>query len=193
MLAEDKSIPKAWANDKRSVLYHRFEGYNADLPSTTKYNKTWIVNRSVEGRVTKNDPVYLSNKFYLTPAFGQAKNQPPQNLPIIRSAELYLWRAALKQSVGKGGQAADLNKVRERGWDSTKSSPYVSITDAEATWEQIDQEWIREMAFEGDRVIWLEMFRKPIGPGDRSVPALAAPYPNLYWPVPLSETDFNKK
>ena len=49
------------------------------------------------------------------------------------------------------------------------------------------------MAFEGDRLIWLEMFRKPIGPGDRNVPAINAPYPNLYWPIPLPETDFNKK
>jgi hypothetical protein len=193
IMAEDNSVPTAWQNDKRSVLFHRFEGYNADLPSTTKRNMTWIVNRGVEGRVGKNDPVYLSKKYYQTPAFGQAKNEPPQNLPILRSAELYLWRAALKQVTGKGGQAADLNKVRERAWDKSKSGPYVPLSDGEATWEQIDQEWIREMAFEGDRIIWLQMFRKPIGPGDRSVPAITAPYPNLYWPVPLSETDFNKK
>ncbi len=191
MQAEDSSVPEAWKNDKRSELYHRFEGYNADLPSTTKRNMTWIVNRGVEGRVGKNDPVYLSKKYYQTPAFGQAKNEPPQNLPIIRSAELYLWRAALKQVTGKGDPAPDLNTVRQRAWDTAKKGAFVPLSTAEANWEQIDREWIREMAFEGDRVIWLQMFRKPIGPGDRDVPALNAPYPKLYWPIPLSETDFN--
>lgn len=193
MLADDNSVPVSWANDKRSKLVHRWEGYDNSLPSTTKYNYKYLVNRAFEGRVGKNDPVYMSAKYYRVPVFGQAKNQPPQNLPIIRSAELYLWRAALKQVTGKGGQAADLNKVRQRAWDTAKSGAYVPLTDAEATWEMIDQEWIKEMNFEGDRIVWLQMFRKPIGPGDRSVPDVNAPYANFFYPIPLSETDFNKK
>jgi len=193
MLADDNSVPAGWANDKRSKLVHRWEGYDNSLPSTTKYNYKYLVNRAFEGRVGKIDPVYMSSKYFRVPAFGQAKTAAPQNLPIIRSAELYLWRAALKQVTGKGGQAADLNKVRQRAWDTAKSGAYVPLTDAEANWEMIDQEWIKEMNFEGDRIIWLQMFRKPIGPGDRSVPDVNAPYPNFYYPIPLSETDFNKK
>jgi starch-binding outer membrane protein, SusD/RagB family len=192
MMADDNSIPAGWANDKRAKLFHRFEGYDNSLPSTTKYNYTYLVNRAFEGRVGKADPVYMSKKYFRVPLVGQSKTAPPQNLPIIRSAELYLWRAALKQVTGKGGQAADLNKVRQRAWDTTKSGVYVPLTDAEATWEMIDQEWIKEMAFEGDRIIWLQMFRKPIGPGDRSVAAVNPPYANFYYPIPLSETDFNK-
>ena len=106
---------------------------------------------------------------------------------------MYLWRAALKQVTGKGGQAADLNKVRQRAWDTAKSGAFVPLTDAEANWEMIDREWIKEMNFEGDRIIWLQMFRKPIGPGDRNVADVNAPYPNFFYPIPLSETDFNKK
>ena len=193
MLADDNSVPAGWANDKRSKLVHRWEGYDNSLPSTTKYNYKYLVNRAFEGRVGKNDPVYMSAKYYRVPVFGQAKNQPPQNMPIIRSAELYLWRAALKQVTGKGGQAADLNKVRQRAWDTAKSGAYVPLTDAQANWEMIDQEWIKEMNFEGDRIVWLQMFRKPIGPGDRSVPDVNAPYANFFYPIPLSETDFNKK
>jgi tetratricopeptide (TPR) repeat protein len=193
MMAADNSIPVSWTNDKRSKLFHRFEGYDNTLPSTTKYNYTYLVNRAFEGRVGKADPVIMSKKYYRVPVVGQSKTAAPQNLPIIRSAELYLWRAALKQVTGKGGQAADLNKVRQRAWDTTKSGPYVPLTDAEANWEMIDQEWVKEMAFEGDRIIWLQMFRKPIGPGERNVAAVNAPYPNFYYPIPLSETDFNKK
>ena len=123
---------------------------------------------------------------------GQSKTAAPQNLPIIRSAELYLWRAALKQMLGKGGQSDDLNIVRKRAWDSSKSGMYKPLSDAETTWEMIDQEWVKELAFEGDRIIWLQMFRKPIGPGERNVESINPPYTNFYYPVPLSETDFNK-
>lgn len=193
MMADDNSVPASWANDKRSKLYHRFEGYNSSLPSTTKYNYTYLVNRSFEGRVGKEDPVYMSKKYYRVPIVGQSKTAPPQNLPIIRSAELYLWRAALKQVTGKGGQAADLNIVRQRAWDTTKSGAFIPLTDAQANWEMIDQEWVKEMAFEGDRIIWLQMFRKPIGGGDRNIADVNPPYPNFYYPIPLSETDFNKK
>lgn len=193
MMAADNSIPANWTNDKRSKLFHRFEGYDNSLPSTTKYNYTYLVNRAFEGRVGKADPVYMSKKYFRVPLVGQSKTAAPQNLPIIRSAELYLWRAALKQVSGKGGQAADLNKVRQRAWDTAKSNAYIPLTDAEASWDMIDQEWIKELAFEGDRIIWLQMFRKPIGGGDRNVADLNAPYANFYYPIPLSETDFNKK
>ncbi len=192
MMAADKSIPTSWSNDKRSKLYHRFEGYDSSLPSTTKYNYTYLVNRSFEGRVGKEDPVYLSKKYFRVPLVGQSKTAAPQNLPIIRSAELYLWRAALKQMLGKGGQSDDLNIVRKRAWDSSKSGMYKPLSDAETTWEMIDQEWVKELAFEGDRIIWLQMFRKPIGPGERNVESINPPYTNFYYPVPLSETDFNK-
>lgn len=192
MMAEDNSIPLSWANDKRSKLFHRFEGYDNSLPSTTKYNYTYLVNRAFEGRVGKNDPVYLSKKYFRVPLVGQSKTAAPQNLPIIRSAEVYLWRAALKQILGKGGQADDLNIVRKRAWDSAKSGAYKPLSDAEATWELIDQEWVKELAFEGDRIIWLQMFRKPIGPGERNVESVNPPYANFFYPVPLSETDFNK-
>lgn len=192
MMAEDNSIPLNWANDKRSKLFHRFEGYDNSLPSTTKYNYTYLVSRSFEGRVGKADPVYLSKKYFRVPVVSQSKTSAPQNLPIIRSSELYLWRAALKQITGKGGQSDDLNLVSKRAWDSAKSGVYSPISDAGATWELIDQEWVKEMAFEGDRIIWLQMFKKPIGPGDRAIENVNAPYPNFYYPVPLSETDFNK-
>ena len=193
MMADDNSVPANWANDKRAKLFHRWEGYDNTLPSTTKYNYTYLVNRAFEGRVGKADPVYMSKKYFRVPLVGQSKTAAPQNLPIIRSAELYLWRAALKQVTNKGGQAADLNLVRQRAWDSTKSGAYVPLTDALATWDLIDQEWVKEMAFEGDRVIWLQMFKKPIGPGDRTGADVAAPYPNFFYPIPLSETDFNPK
>lgn len=192
MLANDNTTPVSWANDKRAKLYHRFEGYNSSLPSTTKYNYTYLVNRSFEGRVGLNDPVIMSKKYYRVPVTGQAKTAPPQNLPIIRSGELYLWRAALKLAMNAGGQAADLNKVRQRAWDTAKSGAYVPLSDGEATWELLDQEWIKEMAFEGDRIVWLQMFRKPIGPGDRNVPDVNPPYANFYWQIPLGETDFKK-
>ncbi len=192
MMDKDVStkVPDGWKNDKRFDFFHIYEGYNNRLPESLRWNLRWLVNRGYEGRVGLVDPVYVCKKYYRVPSKENATTEPHQNLPIIRSAELYLWRAALKQVTGIGGQAADLNIVCRRAWDTAKSGPYIPLTDADATWDRIDIEWIKEMSWEGDRIVWLQMFRKPIGPGFQDVPDVLPPYQGFYFPLPLTETDF---
>ena len=85
---------------------------------------------------------------------------PFQNVPIIRSAELYLMRAGIKALKGLGGQATDLNIVRSRSWDTSIGGAYQSLTDSQVSWEVVDNEWIKELAFESDRIMWLQSFKK---------------------------------
>lgn len=183
----DNSETDAWKADKRRTLYKRFEGflYNPILEK----GRTTLSSNSYTGYVGANDPVYIANKYFLVP--GEANYTDPfQNIPLIRSSELYLMRAGIKALNGSGGQAADLNIVRSRSWDASIGGAYVPLTDAQVTWDVVDNEWIKEMAFESDRVLWLQSFKKPIGPGNRNTETLNAPYANFYWPVLQGELDF---
>ena len=99
-------------------------------------------------------------------------------------------RAGIKVLKGTGGQAADLNVVRSRSWDSSIGGTYQPLADNQVTWDVVDNEWVKEMAFESDRILWLQSFKKPIGPGTRSTASINAPYANFYWPMLQSEIDF---
>lgn len=187
VIGTDESETEAWKADKRRNLYKRFEGYiyNATLAK----GRSTLSSSSFTGYVGEKDPVYIANKYFLIPDAANYKN-PFQNIPLIRSSELYLMRAGIKALKGLGGQAADLNVVRSRSWDASIGGTYVPLTDAQVTWSVVDNEWIKEMAFESDRVMWLQSFHQPIGPGTRSVATLNAPYADFYWPVLQGEIDF---
>lgn len=183
----DGTETNAWKADKRKALFKRFEGY--------VYNKTLAKGRSTlssnsfQGFVGANDPVYIANKFFLVPDSASYQSTF-QNFPIIRSAELYLMRAGIKALKGTGGQAADLNVVRSRSWNTSIGGTYQPLSDSQVTWDVVDNEWVKELAFESDRILWLQSFKKPIGPGTRSTPSINAPYANFYWPMLQSELDF---
>ena len=183
----DYTETNAWKADKRRDLYKRFEGYVAN--TTTQKGRPTLSSNSFQGFVGENDPVYIANKFFLVPDSAGYMGLF-QNIPVIRSAELYLMRAGIKALKGLGGQAGDLNVVRSRSWDSSIGGTYASLADANVTWEVVDNEWIKELAFESDRVMWLQMFHQPIGPGERDVADLAPPYDGFYWPILQNEIDF---
>lgn len=183
----DYSETAAWQADKRRYLYKRFEGYVAN--TTIQKGRPTLSSNSFQGYVGENDPVYIANKFFLLPDSAGYMGLF-QNIPVIRSAELYLMRAGIKALKGLGGQASDLNLVRSRSWDSSVGGAYPSLADANVTWEMVDNEWIKELAFESDRVMWLQMFHQPIGPGERNVANLEAPYNGFYWPILQNEIDF---
>lgn len=198
MIAEDNSTPAGWSNDKRNKLFNRFEGYNPNMnqkEADAAFRLDSLYGTSFAAFVDYEDPVFISSKYYRVPTLKTILNQgeaSPQNIPLIRTAELHLWRAAIKQITGRGGQAGDINIVRERSWNTETGGAYEPLTDEQITWDVIDQEWIKEMAFESDRIIWLQMFKKPIGPGNRDASAIYPPYESMNWPVPLRETDFNE-
>jgi hypothetical protein len=78
--------------------------------------------------------------------------------------------------------------VRRRALDESKSGPFVPLTNA--TFDQVDIEWIKELAFGSDRVSFLQMFRKPIGPAERDASPVEPHYSEFYWNIPIGETDF---
>ncbi len=124
------------------------------------------------------DPHVWGDKYY------RAQDGQRSNIPIIRLAEMYLTRAIIRFRKGDvAGAAEDLNLVRARAG----LEPLSVVTEGD-----IHNERIKELAFEGDRLLYLQSLRLPIPPGDREVPEIEYPYPNFYWKLPQSELDFKE-
>ncbi|MCB9263790.1 MAG: RagB/SusD family nutrient uptake outer membrane protein [Lewinellaceae bacterium] len=124
------------------------------------------------------DPHVWGDKYY------RATDGQRSNIPIIRLAEMYLTRAILRYRAGNvAGAAEDLNMVRIRAG----LEPLATASE-----QDIHNERIREMAFEGDRLLYLQGLQMPIPPGDREAPAINYPYEGLYWKLPQSELDFKE-
>jgi hypothetical protein len=89
-----------------------------------------------------------------------------------------------------------MNIIRKRAWDETLAGiPYEDsdsyMTAGSITAEDIHGERLKELGFEGDRLLYLQALRLPIEPGDRvGVQPIEFPYENLYWPIPQNELDF---
>jgi len=190
MLTVDGKVTSDFENDKRRVLWHYWKGADSSKP---KRNNEWIEDPTTALTVGKDDPLLMVDKYYRSPLPENAKTQPDCNFSIMRSAEAYLIRAGVKlEKSDAAGAASDLNVIRRRAWDETRSGPFLPL--ATSDWDAIDKEWIREMAFETSHILFLQMFQKPIGPGDRTDISTVKnpPYADLYFDIPIAETDFNK-
>lgn len=107
-------------------------------------------------------------------------------LPLMRSAELYLTRAYILADKGQSGAAVqDLNVVRARA----DLAPYAGPMDKESLKRAIEIERMKEMAFEGDRLWFLQAIHKDIPPADRALDALPWQQPRV--PVPEAEVNRN--
>jgi tetratricopeptide (TPR) repeat protein len=107
------------------------------------------------------------------------------SIPLMRSAEMYLTRAYIRFTDGdKTGAAADLNAVRQR-------AGLPAIAAADITADMIHKERMRELAFEDDRLYYLQAIGQPIPPGDRNEPPLDWKSPRFKIPLPNIETDIN--
>ncbi|WP_373549224.1 RagB/SusD family nutrient uptake outer membrane protein [Haliscomenobacter sp.] len=108
------------------------------------------------------------------------------SLPLMRIAELYLNRAIIRFNEGdRKGAAEDLNVVRKRaGLDP--------VAEADLTANLIHIERMKELAFENDRLYYLQALSLPIPAGDR---ADQTPIPwndtRFAMPIPASESDLN--
>lgn len=177
----DGEVTESWENDKRHKLFHYYKGADPTQELQGRLNDDYITAAPVSVFVGVDDPVVMVDKYFRVERF--------QNFPWVRTAEALILRAATKVELGNGtGAADDLNTVRSRAWDETKSGPFIQLTTA--TFEDVNAEWLRELAFEADRVSFLQMFRKPIGPAARNVAPVMPPYENFNWRIPLAETDF---
>ncbi len=108
------------------------------------------------------------------------------SIPFMRSAELHLTRAyILFTQNDRTGAAADVNAVRQR-------AGLAPIAAADLTVNMIHEERMRELAFEDDRLYYLQAISAPIPPGDRTgVAPLDWKSPTLVIPLPNIETDVN--
>lgn len=170
--------------DKRyRQLYHRLEGNRdrlGDNPDEYEQQYTHV-----------KEPRIWGDKYF------RAANGQYGNVPVIRLAELYLTRAIIRfKNNDMSGAAADLNVVRRRAWDETAAGVAYDdsdafLTSANITEEMIHQERIKELAFEGDWLLYSQAMGLPLLAGERvGVSEIEAPYSGLYWPVPQSELDF---
>lgn len=113
-------------------------------------------------------------------------NNSLYSLPFMRSAELYLTRAIILFRKGDlNGAAADLNVVRQR-------AGIPAITAATITEDLIHQERMKELAFEGDRLYYLQAVGLAIPAGDRvGVTPVDWKSTTFAMPVPSTETSVN--
>ena len=104
------------------------------------------------------------------------------NVPLFRSPQMYLIRAAINFERGDAEAAReDLNVTRTR-------AGLVPLTGA-ATFNDVEAEWIKELGFEGLRLRFLRALKREVGPGDRPN-AVPIPYddPSLVFALPEVET-----
>lgn len=132
-----------------------------------------------------NRPTVWINKYYRNPDYPQTTNQP-----LFRVSEMYLTRAIISFLGGNGAsqdmvQALnDVNAIRQRaGLDA--------LLPTELTEEAIHNERMKERAFEGDRLAYLQALRMDIPNGDRGSGSIPWNDESLVYPIPTSETDFN--
>ncbi|GAA4465930.1 hypothetical protein GCM10023189_47330 [Nibrella saemangeumensis] len=117
-------------------------------------------------------------------------NAPANNnlfsLPLMRIAEMYLTRAIIRfRDNDRAGAAEDINVVRRRAGIPT-------ITAATLTEDDIHVERMRELAFEDDRLYYLQALSLPIPAGDRAgEQPLDWKSDRFAMPLPARETDLN--
>lgn len=175
--------PEALKDKRYTQLFYRLEGNRGKVGDDPKI---------YEQQYTQvKEPRIWGNKYY------RGVEGMHTNVPVIRLAELYLTRSLIRFRDGDlQGAADDLNIVRKRAWDeSVAGVSYESsdnfLTSSTITEEEIHMERIRELAFEGDRLIYLETLELPIPAGEREgASAVEFPYDGMYWVIPQSELNF---
>ncbi|NRB49398.1 MAG: RagB/SusD family nutrient uptake outer membrane protein [Saprospiraceae bacterium] len=110
------------------------------------------------------------------------------NVPLIRLADMYLLRAIIRAELGSStdlaGARADLDAVRTRAGLAAFAG-----TDAELP-NAIHVERFKEMAFEGDRLYYLQGARMSIPAGDRGGAEVPWDSP-FYSDIPAFEIELN--
>ena len=170
--------------DKRyQQIYYRLEGNRGNIADDPQVYEQQYTN--------VKEPRIWGDKYFKGPD-GQNTN-----VPVIRLAEMVLTRAIIRFEQGDlQGAADDINSVRSRAWDHNAAG--IAYEESEAfvttetiTAEMIHNERIKELAFEGDRLYYLQAMQLPLMPGDReNIPVIPYPHENMYWVIPQIELDF---
>lgn len=170
---ENLGITDEALKDKRYLqLYYRLEGNNGDAQADPTIYETQYAHIK--------EPYIWGDKYF------RGVDGRYSNVPVMRLAEVYLTRSILKLKANDAnGALADLNRVRNR-------AGLESLT--EITEELIDKERIKELAFEGDHLFYLQALGVPIGSGDRTnAKPIQNPYEGLYWQIPQLELDLHNQ
>jgi hypothetical protein len=137
-----------------------------------------------------SDVHFWNNKYYR----GPNANRRIGGIPLLRFAEVVLTRAILRFNANNlQGAADDLNMVRSRAWnEAVAGEPYTDLQPNQITANLIHTERMIELAFEGDRIHYLQALKQPIPAGDRQGGAIPFNHPSLYWPIPVREKELNQ-
>ena len=135
-------------------------------------------------RVDEEDPVYGPALYapYNDNIWTRKWQNLIMNVPLFRSPQMYLMRAAINFERGNEADArADLNVTRTRAG--------LEPLTGGITFADLDAEWIKELGFEGMRLRFLQALRREVGPGDRPDTG-PIPYddPSLVFALPEVET-----
>lgn len=156
--------------DKRyTQLFIRFEDFEDEI------------NPEPRGAYEATRPYVWGWKYYRSDADRST------NIPILRLADMYLLRAIIRANNGdEVGSLSDLNTVRNRAglMDFTGSGDDLK--------EAIHLERWKEMAFEGDRLYYLQGLEMDIPEGDRTSGAVPFNSAGLYSEIPDYEIDLNQ-
>jgi len=129
------------------------------------------------------------NKWYRAEFTGWG-SASTASLPLMRLPEMYLTRAAIRMTNGdNAGAAADLNMVKQRAWAGDPSD-FEPVTAAEVNMDMIALERMIELAFEEDRIYFLQALQQDIPPGER-IATDPFPFAQVRMPIPQGEADVN--
>lgn len=167
--------------------------------SDTRFNNTWfhLLGYKTQEETGITDVVEYKNTYesiigslvdphvYPDKYFRGSDNKMTR-IPLMRIAEFYLMRAAIRyENKDNAGAAADLKVVRDRA-----GLPEIPATAINAA--HIDGEYAIEMGGEGLYLSYLMGMKRPILPGDRiGVAAVNPPYTGWYFRIPEDEIRLN--
>ena len=162
--------PEALADKRYTQLFVKFESSGA------------ATNAEPRAGFNTDRPYVWNNKYY------QAGDRIT-NLPVLRLADMYLLRAIIRANLGSSlnlaGAREDLNIVRNRAGIGDFPGTDGALENA------IHLERFKEMAFEGDRLYYLQGNRMDIPTGDRGGSTIPWDSP-FFSQVPDFEVEINE-
>ncbi|MEM9327325.1 MAG: RagB/SusD family nutrient uptake outer membrane protein [Bacteroidota bacterium] len=153
-----------------------------------RFNPTDVVTVGVNGDTIFAEPntSFITTRPYVWGNKYYRAGNRITNVPLLRLADMYLLRAAINATNGQTGDArADLNAVRNRAGLADYAGTDADLLDA------IHTERFKEMAFEGDRLYYLQGLDLPISGGDRSTGEVPSKGP-FFSEVPDFEVELNQ-
>jgi starch-binding outer membrane protein, SusD/RagB family len=140
--------------------------------------KDWFV-RYDKGK----DPLYTSDYQRAFHVWSTKFQGALSNLPMFRAPEFILMRARIQFETGNTAAAlADVNITRQRA-----GLPALTTL----TLKNIDDEWYKELGFEGTELMYLQAQKRAIPPGDRGGADIPYDHESLVWRFPQEELSRN--